>query len=257
MLDLSAVVLTKNEAERIQRCLESIRWIPEIIVVDDQSQDETVKICKRYTEKVIVHPLENDFAQQRNIGTLATSHSWILQLDADEVVPLKTRYHIEEVLAKKNDISAFSFIRENYFLGKKMRFGGWSEQTIKLFHKEKALYNGRVHELLQVDGRIEKLNAVIEHYPFDTFSDCLEKLNRYTTLDAKAMVEKNRMIPFKECQYQMTWKPLKVFWKIYVKKQAFREGVPGLVFASFWALGHFMKWTKYWEEIQNAPGTRW
>ncbi len=248
MADLSAVIITKNEARRIQRCLDSIRWIPEIIIVDDQSSDETVTICKRYTNKIIIHSLNEDFAAQRNIGTQAATQQWVLQLDADEKVTEQARCVIEEALmSKKREITAFSLIRENHFLGRRMRFGGWSERAVKLFKRENGRYEGRVHESLHVSGRVNNLNAVIEHYPFDTFSDCLEKLNRYTSLEAKMMMEQNPSVPPKECDYQMTWRTLKLFWKIYVKKQGFREGLPGLVFASFWALGHFMKWTKYWE----------
>lgn len=252
MVDLSAVIITKNESRRIQRCLDSIRWIPEIIIVDDQSSDETVTICRRYTNNVIIHPLNEDFAAQRNIGTQAATRQWVLQLDADERVPEQTRHAIEEALNKKEEITAFSLIRANYFLKKKMRFGGWSERAVKLFKRGNGRYEGRVHESLRVSGRVKNINAVIEHYPFDTFSDCLEKLNRYTSLETRMMVERNPSISLKECNYQMTWRPLKLFWKIYVKKQGFREGLPGLVFASFWALGHFMKWTKYWELKQNA-----
>ncbi len=255
MVDLSAVIITKNEARRIERCLDSIRWIPEIIVVDDQSSDETITICKRYTNKIIVHPLNEDFAAQRNVGTQAAARQWVLQLDADEKVPDQTRRVIEEALNKKEGVAAFSLIRANHFLGKRMRFGGWSERAVKLFKRENARYEGRVHESLRVNGRVRNLNAVIDHYPFDAFSDCLEKLNRYTSLEARMMMERNPSVPLKECDYQMTWRPLKLFWKIYFKKQGFREGLPGLVFASFWALGHFMKWTKYWELKQNASGT--
>lgn len=255
MLSLSTVVITRNEAKRIQRCLESIRWVPEIIIVDDQSSDETVAICKRYTDKVIVRPLNDDFAAQRNAGIEAATRSWILQMDADEVVPEETAGKIERALAAGEDVSAYSLIRANYFLGREMRYGGWVERSVKLFRKEKGRYRERVHERLEVKGSIQKLDAVIAHYPFDTFSDCLEKLNRYTSLEAEMMLERDPSVPMKECYYQMKRRPLKVFWKIFVKKQGFREGVPGLVFALFWALGHFMKWAKYWELTPNASGS--
>ena len=247
MTDLAAVIITKNEARRIQRCLDSIRWIPEIIIVDDQSCDETVEICRRYTDKIITHPLSGDFAAQRNIGTQAATRQWVLQLDADEKITEQARRVIEKELCQGKAAAAFSLIRQNYFLGRRMRFGGWNERSVKLFKRENGRYEGKVHESLRVNGCVQNLNAAIEHYPFDSFSDCLEKLNRYTSLEAQMMAERNPSVSRKEFRYQVMWRPLKLFWKIYVKKQGFREGLSGFIFASFWALGHFMKWTKYWE----------
>ncbi|MBI1976926.1 MAG: glycosyltransferase family 2 protein, partial [Candidatus Omnitrophica bacterium] len=210
MISLSAVVITRNEEKRIQRCLESVRWVPEIVIVDDQSQDQTVEICRRYTDKIIIHPLNNDFAGQRNRGTRAASHQWILQLDADEVVPPQARQRIEEILQRGAAADAFRLRRMNYFIGRKMRFGGWNEKCTKLFRKGKAWYEGAVHEGLKVKGVVEDLSADIEHYPFDTFSDCLEKLNRYTSLEAGMMLERDSSLSLRECRYQMTWRPMKL-----------------------------------------------
>ncbi len=251
-MSLSAVILTHNETEKIRRSLESIRWIPDIVIVDDQSSDNTITLCKQYTDKIIVRPLENDFAAQRNKGIELAEGPWILQLDADETIPKETQQVIESALKQNSNVSGYSLIRRNYFLGREMRYGGWREKCVKLFRKGEGWYKGRVHESLLIQGKIEPLAAFVNHYPFEKFSDCIEKLNRYTSIEAEMMWRENPNYALRDILYQMTYKSLKLFWKIYIKKQGFREGFIGFVFSCFWALGHMVRWAKYWECANHA-----
>ena len=95
---VTAVLITKNEERNIKRCLESLKWVDEIVVVDGESTDGTLEIAKSYGAKIVNHAFEGDFGMERNIGNDNARGDWILALDADERVPQKTREAIEHIL---------------------------------------------------------------------------------------------------------------------------------------------------------------
>lgn len=249
---LSAVIITKNEEEKIPNCLESIKWADEIIVVDGYSTDRTVEICRDFGAKVIQHQFEGDFGKERNIGTDAASGDWILQLDGDDVVTPELRNRIEEILNNDFPYVAYKFRRKNFFLGHFMRYGGWYHYYPHLYKKGFAKYDGKVHHLLKIDGKIGTIEEAVEHYPFQNYEQFINRQNRYTSLEAKEMLEKDGVLEAKIIRHNLTTKPLKLFWKMYVKKMSLREGIYGLIFSVLYAWVHFIKWAKYWEEIKLA-----
>ena len=250
-LKLSAVILTKNEENKISRCLDTIRWADEIVVVDGFSTDATVDICKKYGSKVIQHRFEGDFGQERNIGIDASSGDWILQLDADEVVTEGLKDKILEVLEGKGKFVAYKFLRKNIFLGHFMRYGGWYHYSLHFFKKGFARYKGKVHHDLIVEGKIGVLNAEIEHYPFRDLSQFVARHNRYTKYESKEIADLKGKLSEKVIRYNIMIKPVKLFWKFYVKKKGFREGMYGFIFSVLFAWAHFIKWAKYWELTRN------
>ena len=248
---ITAVVLTKNEAAKIRQCLEAIRWVDEIIIVDGESTDGTPDICREYGARVITHPFGGDFGEERNLGNAHATKDWILQLDADDVVTAGFRRAAEQMLRIGTSHAAFRFRRTNRFLGHWMRFGGWDHYSLHLFRRGKARYQGRVHHALLVDGSIGALKAVVEHYPFDSLEQFVDRQNRYTTLEAKELVDLRGAFPPRELRYQIMVKPAKLFWKLYVKKQGFRDGMYGFMFSGLYSFVHFIKWAKVWERLTN------
>ncbi|MFH1778830.1 MAG: glycosyltransferase family 2 protein [Candidatus Omnitrophota bacterium] len=247
---LSVVIITKNEEEKIARCLESVKWANEVVVVDGYSTDRTVGICGGFGAKVIQHQFEGDFGKERNIGADAASGYWILQLDADDVVTPELKNRIEEILRSDFPYVAYKFHRKNFFLGHFMRYGGWYHYYPHLYKRGLARYDGKVHHLLKTDGKIGTLEEAVEHYPFQDFEQFVDRQNRYTSLEAKEILEKEGVLDTKVISYNLKVKPLKLFWKMYIKKMGFREGMHGLVFAILYAWVHFIKWAKYWEEVK-------
>ena len=244
---LSVVILTKNEEPRIGRCLESVRWVDEVVVVDGESADRTVEICRAFGATIIVHPFCGDFGHERNLGNEAATGDWILQLDADDAVSPELRAQIEQILWDGSPHSAYKFRRKNWFLGHEMRYGGWYHYYPHLFRRGQAHFEGRVHHLLKTDGSMGILEGALEHRPFDNIEQFINRHNRYTELEAQEMWDRQGAIDPKVVRYHLTWRSLKLFWKTYVKKQGFREGWHGLVFSMLFAWVHFMKWVKYWE----------
>jgi len=248
---LSVVILAKNEEKRIATCLESLKWVDEIVIVDGMSTDRTVEICKEHGAKVVQHKFEGDFGQERNIGNENCSGDWILQLDADEIVPEDFKNRLIEILEKEDEYTAYGFIRKNFFLGRFMKYGGWYHHSYHLFRKDCAHYDGKVHHQLIVDGKTGKLDVGVEHYPFHDISQLIERQNRYTTLEAEELYDLRGRIDEKEVRYNVKVKPAKLFWKFYVKKKGFKEGMHGFIFSVLFAWVHFLKWAKYWNILRE------
>ncbi len=248
---LSVVIIAKNEEDKIRNCLESIKWVDEVVIVDGFSTDKTVEICEEYGAKVIQHRFEGDFGLERNIGNENSSGDWILQLDADEVVTQGFKDKMAEILKDGDEFASYKFLRKNSFFGHFMMRGGWYHYSHHLFKKGFAHYDGKVHHQLIVNGKTGLLKADVEHYPFQTFSQLISRHNRYTTLEAKEIFDLRGRISEKEVLYNIKVKPLKLFWKFYVKKKGFTEGTHGIIFSIFFAWVHFLKWAKYWELLQG------
>ena len=248
---ISAVLLTKNEESRVTRCLESIRWADEIIVVDGLSTDRTVEICQRYGARVMSRAFSGSFSEERNAGTDMAAGDWILQLDGDDEVSEELREALQRMLREGTTHAAFNVRRKNNFLGHWMMRGGWYHYYRAVYPKSACRFEGLVHEVLQVQGTTGVLEGAIIHTPFTSLEQFITRQNRYTTLEARQILEQRGVLPAREVRYQVTWRPLKLFWKSYVKKQGFREGWHGLVFALLFMWVHVMKWVKYWELVRQ------
>jgi glycosyltransferase involved in cell wall biosynthesis len=244
---LSVVVITKNEEKRIVPCLESIVWADEVIIVDDCSTDRTEEICKEFGAKVVSNKSNGNFDRQRNIGIDSAANDWILQLDADEIVPPATSKKIRESIAAPGGYVAFKMKRKNFFIGHPLKYAGAYDYMTKLFNKNYARYRRSIHEILDLKGETGIIDADIEHYPFNSIGQLIKKADFYTDLEAEVFLEENKQVSFKEIKYRLTWKSLKLFWKLYKKKQGYRDGMFGLIWCVANVMGTQMRWLKLWE----------
>jgi hypothetical protein len=103
-----------------------------------------------------------------------------------------------------------------------------------------------------VNGEVGELNADILHFPFDTISEFIDRQNRYTDLQAKDILDEEKEMDIKKIKYNLTWKPLKLFKKMYFNKKGYKEGLPGLVFSILFSWVHFVKWAKVWEIYSDS-----
>ncbi len=245
---LSVVIITKNEEQKIARCLESVAWADEIIIIDDCSSDGTSRICKSFGATVIESVSFGNFDHQRNLGMEKASGDWILQMDADEIVTAELAREIKKAISNPGRFVAYKFKRRNYFLGHFMKYGGWYNYSTKLFKKTNARFIGKsVHETLHLDGETGIIAEDIEHFPFTSIYQFIDRHNYYTTVEAREILEKKGTLDMKIIRYNLTIKPFKLLWKMYVKKSGFREGIRGFIFSVMYAFVHFLKWAKYWE----------
>lgn len=244
---ITAVVLTKNEERRIEKCLKSLTWVDEIVLIDGFSTDKTVEIAKRYNAKVYQHVMTEGFDAERNLGNAKAACDWILQLDADDVMTEEAKNKILEVLGKGDKgYAAYKTRRRTYFLGHFLRYGGWYHEFLCLFRKGKGVYSGRVHHVLKIDGRVGELGVDIEHYPFDSIEEVVHRFDFYTTIEAKEMLEKENIRDPGAIRSKIIWEPVKKLFKHYVRKKAYKDGIYGFMFSVLNGFYHFMRWSKYW-----------
>ena len=248
---LSVVVLTRNEEKNIAACLETVKWADEIVIVDDISVDKTTDIVRRYTDKIIVHASEGNLARQRNIGIEHCAGDWILQMDADERAPEDFKIKVSGLLTAGSNFSAFKFRRLNNFCGKFLKFGGEDiHKPLRLFKKGKASFlvtGNRIHEEIKVEGGVGVLDAYLEHYNFPDITHYVATQDFYSGIEAKDLSLKGALIPEKKLKREMAVDPVKLFFKIYIKRKGFKDGIYGLVFAMLSAWRRFLIYAKYWE----------
>lgn len=250
-IPVSVVIITKNEEKNIGRCIGSVLWADEIIVVDGYSTDRTVEIASSLGAKIVQHKFSGAFADDRNIGMESARNHWVLQLDADDVVTEGFRERLAAALEKNDDAVVYKFRRKNFFLGHSMDHGGFHHYIPNLVNRKCVRFEGEVHEVPVYKGREGIIDADIEHYPFDSISQFIDRQNRYSSIAAWDIRESEGVLPDRAIKKRMVGKSFKIFWKSYIKKQGYREGVYGLAFAVLFAVINFLKWTKYWELVKD------
>lgn len=255
---LSVTLATYNESKNITRCLEAIKDIAdEIIVVDGESQDNTVELAKKFKQaKVISTTNKPMFHINKQMGIDACQGQWILQLDADEVVTPALKKEISSIITKDIDSvkeAAFWIPRKNYFLGTFLTKGGqYPDPTIRFYKNGKAhLPCKDVHEQAKVDGLVGWLKNDLEHYADTSFSLYLLRANRYTTLFANELKTKNVPISFTSFLKYYFCKPNWWFLKTFFRHRGYVDGFPGFVFSFFSALRFPIAYTKYYELVKT------
>ena len=245
---LSVVMFGKNEARRIAAALETVRWADEIVIVDDASSDETAEICRSFGARVITcEDSRGAFYKRRNFGFSQTSSEWILMMDPDERVTPELREAIVRALEDPQDYAGFIFGRRNFFWNRPLLHGGWQETILHLFRKGAGGDRGlRVHSPIEVEGRVGRLAAAIDHFPFESLSQIIEKQNFYTSFEAKELIAEGRWSR-RQCARRALLRPMKIFWKRYVKKLGFLDGLPGFVLALIFSWVECLRWAKCWE----------
>lgn len=178
---LSAIVITRDEAARIERCLRSVDFADEVVVVDSGSSDATVDLARACGARVSVHADWPGFGRQKNRALALATGDWVLSIDADEVVTPRLREAILAAIRAPGEADAFWLRRRSCFAGKPLRFGDWSgDRVLRLFRRGAARFtDDLVHERLDYDRPAPVLDGWLMHYTIDSLADALEKGRRY------------------------------------------------------------------------------
>ena len=246
---ISVVVITKNVEKEIIGFLESVKWADEVVVVDDDSTDKTREICKTYKTKVIVHRSDLKFDIQRNIGIDNAANDWIMQTDSDEIIPQDTGVKIREAISDPEDFVAFKLIRKDYFFKKCIS----EAYMLKVFNRKFARYEelGNRHEKINVKGKIGYIKAVVEHYTYEGISDFVKKQIYYADSEAETLMKEKGILSWKKIRYNLTIKPLKLFWKLYFKKKYYKYGQYGFIWSLLQVIRRIIIYMKYWEIVNK------
>ena len=267
---MSVVVITKNEEEHIAECLASASWADELVVLDDNSSDNTVKLAKQFTDKVFTRKMDIE-GRHRNYAYSLARNNWVLSLDADERVTPElaeelrglfspsagsglTTGEAERVKKPMND-KAYTIPIRAYIGSRWIRHSGWYPAAkVRLFDKRSFKYEeAEVHPRVFIDGSCGHLTKDIIHYSYKDYNEFFVSLNNQTTLEAKKWLKERRKINF----LQMYRKSLSRLLKGYVQKGGFKDGLLGFTISWAGALYQFMSYVKYKEMLYNeGQGSR-
>jgi glycosyltransferase involved in cell wall biosynthesis len=241
---LSVTIITKNEEKNIERCLKSVQWASEIIVVDSFSSDSTVEYCRQLNATVIQREWEG-YSKQKEFALLQAKNEWILSLDADEEVPEELAVEIQSIILRENETVGYEIPRKSFFLGKWMKHGGWYPgYQLRLFKKSKIEMNHRpVHEGFVAHGSVGRLACSINHYTYHSIHQYLEKMNDYTSLDVINKIGNGRTIYW----YHFLLNPLATFLRMYISLSGWKDGFLGFLLAYYSSLYTLLVFTKSWE----------
>jgi glycosyltransferase involved in cell wall biosynthesis len=241
---ISVLVTTYNEEEMLPECLDSVSWADERLVVDSGSTDRTVEIARERGARVLEHPYESP-ARQKNWAIPQCRHTWVVILDGDETVPAQLSEEIQRVVREGPRSDGYWIRRENVFLGKVMRHGGWeSDRVIRLIHRDRARYDDRlVHEEIDLPEPLPTLREPMRHHTFRSFDQYWPKVERYASWGAQEAWRKGKRTG-----------PLGVwghavgrFIRMFILKRGFLDGGHGLVLALFSTFTTFLKYARLWE----------
>lgn len=242
--ELTAIILTKNEEPRIERCLASLSWVDAIVVVDNGSTDDTVKIAKKMGATVVVDTTQS-FAKLREQGAAKATTTWILYVDADEIVTPKLKEEILEVMAQGMG-AAYWIKRRNYYLGHP-----WPtrDRMIRLIRKDALKgWRGALHESAEVVGDIGVLDEPLIHHSHRTLEEMVAKTNVWSEEEATLRYRAHHppMVAWRFIRVMVT-----AFWDSFIKQGGWRAGTAGWVESIYQAFSMFVTYAKLWEMQQH------
>ncbi len=246
---LSVVVITKNEEANIERCLSSVEWADELVIIDSQSTDKTVEIATRFGARIF-SPVWRGYGPAKQEGVDRATHEWILSIDADEVVEPTLAKEIQDVVASETDRAGYYMPRKTEFLGRWILHCGWyPDRLVRLFRKSKGrLSDAVVHEEVVVDGPVGYLSGHLLHYSYPDLEHYLRKFNTYTTLGAEEAFRAGRKAGWTD----LVVRPPVAFIKHYISRQGFRDGVQGFIVSVLSATAVLVKYAKLWNKEKQV-----
>jgi len=242
-MKITAIIPTYNEEKHIAEAIKSVSFADEIMVIDSFSTDKTVEIAKAFNITFLQRKFD-DFSSQKNYAIKKAKYNWVFILDADERVTPELKKEILAVLISKTRKDAYWIYRTYHFMGKKIKYSGWqTDKVIRFFKRDLCKYNGKlVHEEIETKGNIGFLKNKLEHYSYNGFDHYITKLNQYAWFQAKALHKKGKKVNL----FHILIKPPFRFFKHYILRFGFLDGLPGFMIATMQAYGVLTRYVKLW-----------
>lgn len=241
-MKISVVVIAFNKEDRLDAALKSVEGIAsEVVVVDSFSTDNTVKISKKYTNRVYRREWTN-YADQKNFANSKASFPWILSLDADERLSPELQEELLKLEEKEPQVSGYSMPRKVFYLGRWIRHSGWyPDRKVRLFRKDLSRWEGEyVHEKLAIQGEVKKLSGAIHHFTYRDIRDHLERINKFSSLGAQKLYAQKK----KARWYHLLMLPLFRFLKSYAWRGGILDGFAGMVISVLNGYAVFVRYAK-------------
>jgi glycosyltransferase involved in cell wall biosynthesis len=244
---VTAVIAAHDESANIEACIESVEWASEVIVVENDSIDDTIDRA-RAAGATVISPRFTTIGASRNHGIERAKTPWVFVVDADERCTPELAAEIRQVVDKPANHAAFRVPRRNFFLGKEIRHGGWgSDRPIRLFKKELRYNASLVHEHVDVSGETGELRNALLHYTYTSLDQYFEKFNRYS----RWWAEQNHARGRRGSAAAVLLKPPARFVSMYFLRAGFLDGARGLVLACLAAASVMAKYARLWEKVRS------
>ena len=245
-MKISASIIVRNEESNIAAVCETVAWADEIVIVDSDSTDRTVEIARHYTDKVFNREFKG-YKDKHEFADAQTTGDWIFWIDADEIVTPELKASLERLrtLPDNQLADGYKIARKTEYLGRWIKHSGWyPDYQMRLYRKDKSYWDGVApHQTARVDGRIETLEGEFLHYTKRDLSEHHRVTDSYATLAAEHLASEGKTVG----AFGIFFNAVAAFFRTYILKQGFRDGVPGLIIAGFTAYGVFLKYAKTWE----------
>ena len=247
---ISAILIVRNEERNLEYCLQSIRWCDEIVVVDMESDDGTIGVARKYTDKIFSHKKVEAFDIARKLALEKASGEWVVSIDADEMIKKDLSDTIID-LAKKNAADVFYFPRKNYIMGQWIQHTGWwPDYQLRFFRHDSVWFNETLHGFVvpRNNARVQyleprELNA-FSHFNFKDSFQLMEKINNYTSIEA-SLLRKHGNGSLK--WYKMLFNSVSEMCKRYVVYKGFKDGYHGFCLSVMMGFYKFLMSVKLWE----------
>lgn len=242
---ITALIPTFNNEKIIHRCLESVKWADEILVVDSFSTDKTLEIARAYAARIIQHEYRNS-ATQKNWAIPQCKYEWILQMDTDEDLEEGAVAEIRDAVDRAHvDFDAFRLPRKNYIFRKPLEVSNlYPDYQLRLFRREVARFEHKeVHAHLRVPGKVGTLHHHIKHFSMPTITKQLSHLDRYSRYQAKELSKRGRRFRW----HHLVVRPLFVFAYFFLWKRGFLAGSRGVMVSAIATAMDFWSYAKLWE----------
>lgn len=242
MVKISACIISFNEEDKIEDCLKSLEKVAdEITVIDSNSTDNTVNIAKKYTDKIILQDFLG-YIEQKNFAIQQTSHDWVLSLDCDERLSPELQQSILDIKSNIDQADAYKMPRKTFYIYRWLNHCWYPDLKTRLFNKTTAHWGGtNPHDHIITKGsNIKQLNGDIYHYSFDSISDHLKTIDKFTEIGAEELIKKNKPFNILSPITHSSW----IFFKIYFLKRGFIDGFAGFLVATLSFMHVFIKYSK-------------
>jgi len=241
---LSVTIITRNEADNIDACLDSVAWADDVLVVDSGSTDDTVARAKAKGARVIVREWPG-YAAQKNFAASQASHDWILSVDADERVTPELADEIKSTLGAGPAASGYRIPRLAFHLGRWIRTTDWyPDPQLRLYDRRRGRWRPmRVHESVEVEGPVGRLSGHLQHFTYRDLGHQVDTLNHYSTLAAEEMLAADR----RPSVAHVVLHPPAAFLRNYILRRGIADGLAGFVISTMSAYYVFLKFAKLWD----------
>jgi len=247
---ITGAIVVFNEERNIEDCLETAKWMDDIVVVDAFSTDRTLDICRKYTDKIIQRPWRG-FGDQKNFAIDQATSDWVFILDADERIPDELRREMEQILSSETPDGpvAYSLPRKNYHFGNWVtRAGCYPDYQLRLFRNGVGHLNDEEpHNKFVFEGQHGMLTTPLVHYTERSIADYFRKFQNFTTLAAQERGKKKKHVSAAD----LLFRPAFTLYKYYLGRAGFRDGMSGLLVSVFASMYTFVKYAKLWEQLNS------